>query len=131
MPPSAEPPAGSPAVAYRRAGDLAVVREFVRVQATRLGLPAHRVELLTIAVSELATNTLQHTSGGGRVVMWAEPGLLVCDVVDQGPMRELNRAMPAAGSPRGRGLAIVERLCDEVAISAGPDGTRVRLRLHL
>ncbi len=130
MPSAAEPPAGSAEMTYDRAGDLAVVREFVRVEAARLGLPAHRAELLIIAVSELATNTLQHTSGGGRVRMWAEPDLLVCEVLDHGPMRALHHAMPAAESPRGRGLAIVERLCDEVTISTGPDGTRVRLRLH-
>jgi anti-sigma regulatory factor (Ser/Thr protein kinase) len=135
MPSAAESPAtapdGSVAMTYHRAGDLAAVREFVRVRAVRLGLPEQRAELLTIAVSELATNTLQHTSGGGLVRVWAEPGLLICDVLDHGPMRAVPRAMPAADSPRGRGLAIVERLCDEVAISTGPDGTRVRLRLHL
>ncbi|MEK8105703.1 hypothetical protein NKG94_12165 [Micromonospora sp. M12] len=42
------------------------------------------MELLTLAVSELATNTLQHTTGGGWVRLWAEPGQLFCDIVDRG-----------------------------------------------
>ncbi len=118
-------------MAYGDPGDLAAVRAFVRSRAGRLGLPADRADLLTIAVSELATNTLQHTSGGGRVRVSAESGAVVCDVVDHGPMRALGRAMPSADSVRGRGLAIVERLCDEVTIAADGDRTRVRIRLRL
>jgi serine/threonine-protein kinase RsbW len=116
-------------VAYRQPADLAVVRAFLRAAADRLGLPAFRADLLTVAVSELATNTLQHTTGGGRVRVWAEGGRLYCEVTDHGPLRALGRSMPAADAIRGRGLAIVERICDEVAISGGPDGTCVRLTL--
>jgi hypothetical protein len=35
--------------------------------------------------------------------------------------------MPSAGEVRGRGLAIVERICDEVGTDIGPAGTSVRL----
>lgn len=37
-------------------------------------------------------------------------------------MRALSRPMPSSGAVRGRGSAIVERICDEVSISAGPEG---------
>ncbi|PWR09826.1 ATP-binding protein [Micromonospora acroterricola] len=116
---------------YQMATDLRALRAFVCTAALARGLPHHRVELLTLAVSELATNTLQHTTGGGRVRLWAEADQLFCDVVDQGPIRALGRAMPAADAVRGRGLAIVEQVCDEVAVLAGPEGTVVRLRLGL
>jgi anti-sigma regulatory factor (Ser/Thr protein kinase) len=89
------------------------------------------VELLTLAVSELATNTLQHTTGGGWVRLWAEPDQLFCDVVDQGPTRAFGRSMPAVDSVRGRGLAIVEQICDEVAVLTSPGETVVRIRLSL
>jgi anti-sigma regulatory factor (Ser/Thr protein kinase) len=115
---------------YEHAEDLVDVRAFVRSGAAERGLPAERGELLALAVSELATNTLQYTTGGGRVRMWAEEGQLVCDVVDGGPMRSFG-AMPPADSVRGRGLAIVERIVDDVAVLAGPDGTVVRLRMNL
>jgi anti-sigma regulatory factor (Ser/Thr protein kinase) len=39
--------------------------------------------------------------------------------------------MPAADALRGRGLAIVERVCDAVAVSTVPGGTLVRVRLDL
>ncbi|GAB3933699.1 hypothetical protein GCM10027614_05230 [Micromonospora vulcania] len=39
--------------------------------------------------------------------------------------------MPAADAARGRGLAIVEQICDEVAVLDGPEETVVRIRLGL
>ena len=116
---------------YRLPGDLAPLRDFVRLHATTLGLSGDRADLLTLAVSELATNTLQHTTGGGRVRLWASDGRVLCDVIDGGPMRTLGRPMPAAEALRGRGLAIVERICDEVGVEPATEGTRVRLALKL
>lgn len=116
-------------IPYAVPADLAVVREFVHTEAEALGLPRLRVELLVVAVSELATNTLQHTKGGGLVRMWAEPGRVCCEVLDQGAARIFGRDMPAADEVRGRGLAIVERICDEVDVVAGPAGTAVRLAM--
>jgi serine/threonine-protein kinase RsbW len=115
---------------YREPADLAVVREFVCAHAVALGLPAPRAEVLTLAVSELATNTLQHATGGGLVRVWAQDDAVVCDVLDQGPLRSLGRAMPSADAIRGRGLAIVERLCDEVTVESEANRTRVRLKLR-
>jgi serine/threonine-protein kinase RsbW len=126
-----EPPstARTDTMAYRVATDLRTLRAFVCDGAAARGLSAERVELLVLAVSELATNTLQHTVGGGRVRLWAEGDHVFCDVVDQGPARALGRDMPAANAVRGRGLAIVEQVCDEVSVLAAPEGTVVRIRL--
>jgi serine/threonine-protein kinase RsbW len=128
-------PAGSlsPAqdtMAYGEADDLAAVRAFVRSRAAALGLPERRVEMLGLVVSELATNTLQYTAGGGRVRVWAESGQLYCDVVDGGPVRAIGE-MPPASAVRGRGLAIVRRVADDVDIIPGSEGTLVRVRMAL
>ena len=128
---SERPLAGSGSLPYGEAGDLGAVRAFVRDQALALGLSETRTELLMLAVNELATNTMQHTTGGGQVRVWADAGQVVCDVLDQGPPRTFQRPMPPADSVGGRGLAIVERICDQVEMVSGPDGTTVRLRLHL
>ena len=126
------PPATSPGeTSYRVPGDLALVRRFVRAESERMGLSRVRADLLAVAVSELATNTLQHTGGGGVVRIWAEPGRVRCEVVDGGVPPGFGRAMPAADQPRGRGLAIVERICDEVAIHPDGTGTAVRLGMFL
>jgi anti-sigma regulatory factor (Ser/Thr protein kinase) len=123
--------AGPDAMSYTEPDDLRALRAFVAARASALGLPAERANLLTLAVTELATNTLQHTTGGGHVRVWAEDGQLICDVIDGGPMRAFGRHMPASDALRGRGLAIVERICDEVAAFSVADGTLVRIRLHL
>lgn len=115
---------------YGVADDLIALRAFVRSRAVALGLPEHRVEMLALAVSELATNTLQYTSGGGRVRVWAESGQLYCDVVDGGPMRSIGE-MPPMSSVRGRGLAIVHRVADHVDILPDPGGTMVRVQMAL
>ena len=129
--PETATPGQSDGMAYAVADDLRAVRAFVTERALALGMPAARTELLTLAVSELTTNTLQHTSGGGHIRVWAEAGRLVCDVVDEGEERPFGRAMPSAEAIRGRGLAIVERICDSVHTTAVPGGTLVRICLDL
>jgi serine/threonine-protein kinase RsbW len=128
----AEPrPGRGETMVYRLITDLAAVRAFVCSRAVALGLDPSRADLLTLAVNELATNTLQYTHDGGQVQLWAEEGQLVCDVVDQGPVRAFGRGMPPADAVRGRGLAIVELVCDHVAAFASTHGTVVRMRLGL
>jgi serine/threonine-protein kinase RsbW len=115
---------------YAVPGDLREVRAFVRDTASALGLAPDRVQLLMLAVSELTTNTLQHTSGGGRVRLWAGPDHIICEVVDGGPPRAFGE-MPGANAVSGRGLPIVNRVADEVTTDVGPDGTAVRIRMNL
>lgn len=115
---------------YAEPDDLFVVRGFVRLHALALGLPANRADLLTLAVNELATNTLRHTSGGGRVRLWAEAGQLVCEVADGGVVPSFG-AMPGADSTGGRGLPIVASIADEVSRVAVDGGTAVLIRMSL
>jgi anti-sigma regulatory factor (Ser/Thr protein kinase) len=123
-------PEATDGISYSEPGDLRAVRAFVTERALALGMPAGRVPVLALAVSELTTNTLQHTTGGGHIRVWAEGDRLVCDVVDGGADRPFGRAMPAAEAIRGRGLAIVERICDAVYTRAVPGGTLVRICLN-
>ncbi|GAA1621884.1 ATP-binding protein [Actinoplanes couchii] len=118
-------------MSYAVPDDLRRVRAFVTERAVALGLSEDRIDVLTLAVSELTTNTLQHTSGGGHIRVWAEDGQLVCDVVDRGEDRPFGRSMPSAEAVRGRGLAIVERVCDSVHTASVPGGTLVRICLDL
>src|SRR3954471_6324405 len=116
-------------LSYSAPGDLTQLRAFVRARALAFGLSSTRAEMLQLAVSELATNTLLHTTGGGRVRVWAEPDHVVCDVVDSGPLRGFDASMPPADAIGGRGLPIVERVCDDVRSTTVADGTLVQLRL--
>lgn len=115
-------------VTYGTSDDLAGIRAFVRRHAERLGLAADRVNGLALATSELVTNTVQHTTQGGLVRIWGRAGTVFCDVVDSGPLRTFGRAMPPPDADRGRGLAIVERVCDEVVSFRESGRTVVRMR---
>ena len=124
-------PEPADSMAYAAVADLPIVRAFVTARAVSLGLPPARADLLQLAVSELATNTLLYTVGGGRVRVWVEAGQLMCEVVDRGPAPRFGRAMPPPDAERGRGLPIVERVCDEVSTATAADGTTIRLRFNL
>ncbi len=126
-----EPPAETaPAMSYAAAEDLAGVRAYVREGAIALGLPAHRSDLLVLAVSELTTNTVQYTRAAGSVRLWADGRQVVCDVVDSGPMRSFG-PMPPPDATGGRGLAIVHHVADDVSATSTAEGTRVRIRMNL
>ena len=117
-------------ISYTGADDIGTVRAFVTARAAALGLRPERVELLALPISELVTNTLQHTRGGGLVRLWTADGQLVADVVDTAPAgvrAEQPGSMPPADAIRGRGLAIVEQICDAVELSAA--NVRVRFTL--
>ncbi|MBB5873428.1 anti-sigma regulatory factor (Ser/Thr protein kinase) [Allocatelliglobosispora scoriae] len=128
-----EPAAAPPAeLTYQVATDLQGVRSFVHDRATLAGLTPSRADLLTLAVSELATNTLQHTSGGGLVRVWTEEGAVICEVEDGGRLGDLAPpVMPQVTSPGGRGLAIVDRICDRVTVVHTAYGVRHRLVMDL
>jgi serine/threonine-protein kinase RsbW len=126
-----EEPSESAGISYAKPDDLRTVRTFVVERARALGLPAARIDLLIIAVSELTTNTLQHTDSGGYIRIWADNSQLICDVIDSGGPRPFGLAMPAPEAVRGRGLAIVKAICDAVHTAAVPGGTLVRVCLNL
>jgi anti-sigma regulatory factor (Ser/Thr protein kinase) len=112
---------------------LAGVREFTAVRARRAGLPPRRVSDLVIAVSELAANTLAHTSGPGTLTLWVTDDEVICQVQDQGqitdPLAGTVRAAPDAPGG-GRGLWVVHQVCDRVEIRTGPAGTTVRVHMR-
>lgn len=119
-------------MAYDEPAHLPTVRAFAQTHAVKFGLAPDQADRLVLAVSELVTNTLQHTDGGGEVRIGTDGESVTCDVIDSGPMRTFGRTMPAPHSEGGRGLAIVERLCDEVtAFADGAGSTIVRLRFAI
>jgi anti-sigma regulatory factor (Ser/Thr protein kinase) len=125
--PLSKPPAEAEELVYR--ADLATVRAFITTRARRAGLTARRINDLVIAISELAANTLAHTSGPGTLLVWATDEDMICQVHDGGQLSDPDpgRARPepdALGG--GRGLWVVRQICDRVDIWVGADGTTIR-----
>ena len=115
--------------------DLPGIRQFVEDRALRAGLRADRVIDLCLAVNEVATNTLVHTHAAGVLSLWQDPETdgLICEISDSGQLHDrlIGRIPPAPTEPHGRGLILVNELCDLVEIPTGEIGTGTTVRLHM
>jgi anti-sigma regulatory factor (Ser/Thr protein kinase) len=113
--------------------DLALVRRFVALQAGAAGLAGERLEDVVLAVNELVANSIRHGGGEGVVRAWHDGGTFFCEVRDRGVIDDplAGRERPSGLHDGGRGLWIVNHLCDLVQVRSSPTGTVVRLRLDL
>jgi anti-sigma regulatory factor (Ser/Thr protein kinase) len=96
--------------------------------AGRLGLGGVRLDDLALVTAELTTNSVVHGGGAGVLRLWAEDGYVVCEVRDRGRLTDpLAGRRPASRDQRGgRGLLLVNLVCDLVRTHTGQDGTTVR-----
>lgn len=110
-------------------GRLADVRRLATRHALRAGLAPDRADDLALAVSEVASNSIDHGGGGGVVRVWRDGAAFVLQVTDAGRLADplAGRAVPAPLQERGRGLWMVNALCDLVQIRTTSTGTVVRL----
>jgi anti-sigma regulatory factor (Ser/Thr protein kinase) len=134
--PFAEPlpePPGSPLELAFGEGPLEALRWLVGRAAADAGLDATRAADLVLAVHELATNTVRHGGGRGTLRIWREPDALICEVADAGRIDQplAGRERPLAAQSGGRGLWIVNQLCDLAQIRCFEAGSVVRLHMHL
>jgi len=131
--PLPDPPDRAAAMTFEGFDSLASVRRFLVREAVAAGLTHDQIADLTIAVNELTTNTSEHTTGAGLLSVWTEDGTLVCQVGDDGHLRDplAGRIPPTGDQRRGRGLFLVNQLCDLVRIHTGPAGTTIRLHTRL
>ena len=109
--------------------DVAATRRTVAHYARSCGLPAKRAEVLELAASELATNSIRHGGGSGSLAMWLEPGAVVVEFSDTGRLIDplSGRLAPSLDQEGGRGLYLVNQLCDLVAVRSSDAGTTVRV----
>ncbi len=93
------------------------------------GADEHECYEITLTICEAAGNAIEHAYGPGdasfRVDVELSEGTILATVSDQGSWRERR------GENRGRGLAIIEGLMDEVAVSREDVGTVVRMRRRI
>jgi len=124
------PPENSAEIAFRT-GDLGAVRAFVNGQAEAVGLDGSRIGDLALAITELATNSIRHGRGGGTLRVWRDGSMLVAEVRDAGRILEplVGREPPSMLAEGGRGLWLVNHLCDLVQVRSVLSGTSVRIHL--
>ena len=107
------------------------VRSFVEREARALGLPASATGDLVFAVGELASNSIRHGGGSGLALVWREGSQVVLEVRDSGLVEDplVGRLHPRIDQIAGRGVWLVNQLCDLVQVRSGPGGTAIRVRI--
>jgi anti-sigma regulatory factor (Ser/Thr protein kinase) len=116
-------------------GDVGVARRMIRPYVRAAGLDDERVGVLLLAASEAVTNGLIHANPPVRLTLWRDERELVCDVTDAGQVMFTDplagRRRPTLEATSGRGLWIINQLCDLTEVRSGADGTTVRMRMEL
>ena len=113
-----------------RPQQLSELRALVEERGHAAGLASDRVEDLVLAANELATNVVSHGHGDGCLTIWTDGPWLVCEVVDRGRLDDpfVGTRPPPTSNTAGRGLFMVNQLCDLVELRSDSGGTAVRLR---
>lgn len=129
--PLARPPAGAERLSYQR--DLRPVRSLVTRCARSARLPARRITDLALAASEVAANTLRHTKAGGTLHLWHDADEILCLITDSGVIadRLAGYRVPADDRAGGKGLWLVNQVCDLVEVRSSTDGTTICLHMRL
>ena len=113
--------------------ELAEVRRFTAAELREAGVQEDRLNDLVLAVDEAATNALVHGIGPAEVRIWRDGGSVVCEITDEGSLEEplAGRRRPRPDWPSGRGVWLMNQLCDLVELRPTSTGTAVRLHVEV
>jgi anti-sigma regulatory factor (Ser/Thr protein kinase) len=128
--PLPEPGTRPPELAFA-VDDLARVRSHVYRNARDAGLGPQRIANVVLAVSELSANSVRHGGGRGTVRVWTESDGFVAEVRDGGHINSplVGRTRPTPVQLYGRGLWLVNQVCDLVQIRSSDRGSVVRVHM--
>jgi len=120
-------------MSYTYTTDLAAIRAVVHRYAIQAGLTEARAIDLTLAVSEVAANTIKHAKSPGSLKIWYDAKEIVCQIHDEGIITDpmAGRRKPSLDALGGHGLWIVNQVCDQVEIQSDENGTTIRLHMNL
>ncbi|MFY9934107.1 MAG: ATP-binding protein [Streptosporangiaceae bacterium] len=85
--------------------------------------PSELRDTIAVMVGELAMNAVQHAGTEFQVTVELTGAILRVEVTDSGGGLPVARPMPPPGSPRGRGLSIVDSLADDWGVIPARHGT--------
>jgi len=125
------PPAPASAETFAHGDDLPALREALLERLEGIPIsPGRRMDML-VAVSEAAGNSLRHSGRPAQVRVWLKDGSLVCEVAGGGRVRDPlagRRSLPATAES-GRGLWMINHLCDLSQLRSDGSGTTIRLHM--
>jgi anti-sigma regulatory factor (Ser/Thr protein kinase) len=113
------------------ASSLHELRSFASTVAEASGFEPKEQASVALAVGEVAANSIRHGGGTGSLRIWTDRGSLLCEVNDHGVVTDVlvGRRRPHNDVVGGRGLWIVNQVCELVQIRSDPSGTTVRLTI--
>jgi anti-sigma regulatory factor (Ser/Thr protein kinase) len=109
------------------------LRRFVEEHLRHAGMEARRTADFLLAAHEAGANTLLHAGSRGIVRLWSDGTEVVCEIADRGLIDDplVGRRAPDPRSERGRGLWLINHLCDLVELRSQPGSTVIRLHMNL
>jgi anti-sigma regulatory factor (Ser/Thr protein kinase) len=112
---------------------LPTARRLVAGAAADAMVATRRSQQLVLAVSELTANSVRHGGGTGTLRVWQDGATLLCEVRDAGRIEAplAGRVRPLPDQLTGRGLWLVNQLCDLAQIRSDRTGTVVRLHMDV
>ena len=113
--------------------DLPLVRRVVGELAREAGVAEPRLADLVLVIHELATNSVRYGGGSGQLRAWRENGSFLCEVADAGHIADplVGRERVPLGHGGGRGLWLVNQLCDLVQLRSSQAGNVVRVHMSV
>lgn len=104
-------------------------RTWTRQVLTRWALPPDLMDSAVLGVSELVSNAILHARSGARVELDLDDSRLLVLVTDRGSHAVPTRQDVDITANRGRGLAVIDLLCDAWAVEQTARGTTVWFEL--
>lgn len=114
-----------------------VTRHLTRAALAEVGVLEEDAELVELVLAEACANVVEHSGPGDNyeVAMTVSPAVAEIRVVDEGrgfDHRTLGGGMADPAAARGRGIALMHALVDQVLFESRPEvGTVVHLVKHL
>lgn len=116
---------------HRFSGDLRSLRHAIARDSIARALRPERRADLVFAINEAATNAVKHGDGVCTARLWSDGERVVSEVSTGSRLRDVfaGRRRPGAEVASGRGLWLINQLCDLVELRSGETGTTLRMHV--
>ena len=123
-------PAG-PVTEHPLDGSLRELRRAIAEDPALASLSAERRSDLVFAINEAASNAVKHGNARCTTRIWHDGDEVVTEVCSRSGVRDVmaGRRRPAADALEGRGLWLINQVCDLVELRSGASG--MTLRMHI